>query len=219
MTTDLSHDLVAFRNLADVPVHWGQWGRTGERKLRKDFKAVLEVALEDLWHCLPTGKPAGILSGGAYVPPPHPPRHSWGTAFDLSGLLLVEHTDPELTRTREWDLIREWKRRPVDALATEAVLRLHLPQVLGPWYNAAHRDHWHVEDKEEARGFSSRSGSDVRYLQALLTHVWGLSPGPVDGVMGPRTVAAAAVAIGGPWGSARWNELLRLSVQLAWPVA
>lgn len=180
-------ELVRFDRLIGIPVHWGHWGRTGVRKLRSDFLPALEGALSELRDACPPdwGELTGWLSGGAYVPPPHPPRHSIGTAFDLSGMQFVGNDG-----TRLWELWREHKAHPEQALAVEAILRLHLPQVLGPWCNKDHEDHHHVDDREDARGFQPQHPSDVRYLQACLSHVWRLDCGGIDGKLGPRTLAA-----------------------------
>jgi len=158
--------------------------------LHRSFLPVLEDALFSLWPLLPHGAPVGILSGGAYVDRPITPgdRHATGTAFDLSGFRWVGIAAP-------WELVRQWRDDPGGALAVEAHLRRTLPQVLGPWYDRAHRDHWHVDDREDARGFQARSGSDVRFLQASLIHVWGRKPGPVDGKLKLRTKAAVVRAL------------------------
>ena len=206
-------ELVEFFELAGIPVHWGRWGRTGSRKLREDFLVVLEGSLATLWDALPWGRPVGILSGGAYVPPPHPPRHSLGTAFDLSGLQFED--DRGLWC---WELWHKHRAEPKEALAIEAHLRRHHAQVLGPWCNKDHEDHWHIDDREDARGYSERHPSDVRFLQAALHHVWGIDCGGIDGIVGPRTLTAAHTAldqirVGGLLtSSAVWDAFLAATV-------
>jgi hypothetical protein len=185
-------DFVDCVELAGVPVHYGKWGRRPQRLLRADFKPMLESALEALWPLLPWGTPTGILSGGAYVPREKKPgdRHAIGTAFDLSGFSFADAAGAWF-----WELWHKHKASPKEALAIEAVLRLHCPQVLGPWYNTAHEDHWHCDDRAGAAGFQARSKADVRFLQAALRHVWDLEPGSIDGDLGPKTLVAATRAL------------------------
>jgi hypothetical protein len=112
--------------------------------------------MSSLFSRWPFGVPRGILSGGAYVPKAG--RHSKGTAFDLSGF--------EMEDGRRWTLVTEWQRDKRTALAIEAVLRRFFPQVLGPWYDAAHQDHWHVDDRQEAYGYQRTSKADTSFVQA-----------------------------------------------------
>lgn len=180
--------LVAFDHLAGVPVHWGYLGRTGSRKLMPAFLATLEQALSALWEACPYGRAEAIVSAGAYVPRPPTPgdRHSTGTAFDLVTIhwpgappLLAANA---LTDSRRY-------------LATEAVLRRHVPQVLDWWQGADHHGHWHLDDRAEAAGWSPQSRSDVSFVQACLTHVlW--RPVDIDGVLGPQTQAALRSVLG-----------------------
>lgn len=176
-------DLVPFDHLAGVRVHWG-WDQPGRRKLNREFLRVLESALADLWYWHPDGIPELILSGGAYVPPPHPPRHCWGTAFDLSGFMWAG---------KKWELATAWRDNPRQSLAIEAVLRKSHSQVLGPWYNRDHRSHWHIDDGG-AHGFQSHSRADVTFLQACLNHFWEFKTA-IDGRYGPNTRTAAVEAL------------------------
>lgn len=176
-------DLVNFQRLAGVPVVWSSWGNFGERKLARPFLPVLEAVLADLWAHCPWGPPAEILSGGAYVDRPQllGDRHAVGTAFDLSGLDWRPTGGPRL---RLGQAAKRSQARLL--LACEAILRRTLPQVLGPWYDADHVSHWHVDDREDVRGFQPSSRADVQFVQAALTHVHGHGM-PIDGAAGPVT--------------------------------
>lgn len=184
-------DLVSFSHLCDVPVHWGSWGRTDTRRLAQHWKPELETALDALFACWPWGRPDAILSGGAYVPKAG--RHSHGTAFDLCG--FAWSSGP----LAHWMLADKWNTAPKEAIAVEALLRLHLPQVLGPQYwerdkrhelhgGWRHRGHYHVDDREDAKGFQPRHSSDVRWTQWNLNEVW-------------RPANARALALDGRWGT------------------
>jgi hypothetical protein len=97
----------------------------------------------------------------------------------------------------KWNLSREWKRNPREALGVEAVLRSHHSQVLGPWYDfdgsGDHTDHYHI-DNGGALGFQLESKCDVRFWQACLNHFWnaGLE---IDGDFGELTAHATKTAL------------------------
>ena len=177
-------DLVRFDAVAGDRCHWRAWGATaGTRRLDSAFLHTLEVAVSALGETI--GEPVtGILCAGAYWSPESGGggRHATGTAFDLCGL--------------EWGGVRRW--RTLDApqdwgvyLGIEAILRLHVPQVLDWWTpDGRHRDHWHLDDAPRL-GYQRWSHSDVAYLQAVLEHIWRVSPGAIDGKIGPKTLTAA----------------------------
>jgi len=185
-------DFCTFDQLAGVPVHWANWGRVGWRHLQLEFKKQLETALLDLFDCWQWGVPLGIRSGGAYPgrSPKKPGDQHWkGTAFDLSGFKFKD----EKNGVWEWELVAEWKEEPREALALEAVLRRHIPQILGPHYNRAHRSHFHC-DAVNVGGFQTRSPCDVRFVQACLLHFWGLDVG-VNGRWNRGTIAAVTTVL------------------------
>jgi len=175
MANDLS--LTPFKALAGVDVFWGKWGRPGWRKLEPAFFAELELTLAELWEECPWGEPDAILSGGAYVPREIKPgdRHAAAQAFDLSGLDWSSGSGPRLRVSR-----RAKEDLPELMLGIECILRRGCPQVLGPWYNAAHEDHWHIDSRAEARGWQPKSRSDVTFARACLHHIHGVEPGRVD---------------------------------------
>lgn len=183
----MSLDLVTFAQLAGVHV------QPAPRKIGRAFLAALEAALEDLWTRSGLGRAERIVHMGAYVDRPDPAgtdRHAQGRAIDLAILrwpaaegrpaITVRADDPGRSSTG----MRRY-------LAVSAVLELHLGCVLNFWQpDNKHRSHWHLDDHRE-RGWSPGWRPSVRFLQAALTHVWGLGPLAVDGDYGPRTRAAA----------------------------
>lgn len=76
-------------------------------------------------------------------------------------------------------------------LSVESVLRKHFGTVLSFEYDAAHQDHWHVDDGSPV-GFRSGSESRVKYLQMTLAHVFDVEvPLTIDGKYGDKTREAA----------------------------
>jgi peptidoglycan hydrolase-like protein with peptidoglycan-binding domain len=101
-------------------------------------------------------------------------------------------------------------------LAVTAVLELHIGCCLNYWQpDNRHRSHWHLDD-HRAPGWSPEWRPSVRFLQALLTHVWGL-PLKVDGDYGPRTQAAAREAmrsiLAGELTAETWPALLEATAR------
>ena len=182
-------ELVPFKELAGVPVHWASWGNRGTRLLERRFHVQVTEALEHLFQIHPAGRPDGILSGGAYVPDTveRYGRHALGAAFDLSGIQWGSR------RFRFGPLVKS--QQPKKSLAVEAVARVHVPQVLGQWADDNHVSHQHWDNRKAADGFQPTSPNDVRFLQAALIHVWGLDPGSIDGRIGPRTLVAVCKAM------------------------
>jgi hypothetical protein len=74
-------------------------------------------------------------------------------------------------------------------LAVEAVIRMHFQTALDWWFNAAHRDHWHIDTGRGEPAWEGR-GNQVRFLQAALRYVWGAEGLAIDGQFGPKTRTA-----------------------------
>lgn len=202
-------EMIRIMDLAGVSVRWGTWDKIGSRKIRKDFKDVLEAALFKLWDMCPWGPPQRILSGGAYVDKGG--RHGRGTAFDLSGLMWPDRPVFSCIKTASHD---DWGRY----LAIEAGLRKGVPQVLNWWApDRKHKDHWHLDDRP-VQGFQANSFSDVAFLQASLTHLWGYEL-VIDGDFGPKTQHAAGAAMqeldfdGASDLQHIWNEFLDATIR------
>lgn len=134
-------------------------------------------------------RPAGygpitrIASAGGYVNKPG--RHGEGRAFDIDQISwqsgrscspihgVHRHTEP-------------WARRRY--LALDAVCRQHFGVVLDGYYNAAHRDHIHV-DLGTSVGLTRSARSEIVFIQTVCNEFAGQNI-TVDGQWGPRSSTA-----------------------------
>jgi hypothetical protein len=173
--------------LAGVPVHYDRYrsdahgygtrGRPVTLHCTAAFEEKLQACFEELWDVCPLGRAEVVTTAGAYVDKPG--AHSKGRAFDLDGLFWSERAF----------VARNYPREREFYLAVEAVLRKHFGTVLNYRYNAAHRDHFHIDDLAQ-RGFYKSHRSRVLFLQMILTHLFE-TPVAVDGIFGPETSEAA----------------------------
>lgn len=185
---------VRFDTIAGVPVSYDRdthasYGTRG-RVMKKlgpvtpRFFKALEACVEEIGELCPWGKPELIVTGGVHGDGTDPAnRHSQGRAFDLDGLWWPSR--PPLVAKKAPDT-------PILYCAVDAVLRRHVGTVLNYWYNAAHQDHWHIDDGSPVAWQPSRSR--VLALQAALVHVWDASL-DLDGVWGPKTLGAYRAAL------------------------
>ena len=172
-----------FRTLGGVPVHYdrrhpGDYGTRGAAATfhtTEEFEAKLDACFEQLWELSPFGRAEVITSAGAWVNKPG--FHGLGRALDLDGIFW-----PGKTFVTLFDGF-QGGNRPL-YLAVEAVLRMHFGQVLNYNFNAAHRDHFHIDDV--APGFRVSSKTAVFFVQNALSFVLG-RPVSRDGVFGPET--------------------------------
>jgi hypothetical protein len=175
----------AFDHLAGAEVrydrrsreHYGTRGVATRFRATPAFEETLQAAFADLWDACPLGRAEVIASGGAFADKPG--AHGRGRAFDLDALFWPERAFVALSYPHD--------RRFY--LAVEAVLRGHLGTVLNYRYNAAHRDHLHLDDLTP-RGFVPEHRSRVLFLQMALTHLFGRRVA-IDGRIGPETRGAA----------------------------
>jgi len=140
----------------------------------------LEAAFGDLWELCPLGQAEVIVSAGAYVDKPG--WHGRGLAFDLDSIFWPGRAF----------VTRSFPTDPLFYLAVEAVLRRHWGTVLAFNYNAAHRDHFHVQHGREV-GLVHSLRSDVLFIQGAASYVLDI-PVTIDGVWGPETRGALAEA-------------------------
>jgi hypothetical protein len=103
-------------------------------------------------------------------------------------------------------------------LGIESYLRRYFGIALNYEYNAAHEDHWHI-DNSIGTGFNKRSRSKVLYLQLTLKHIYQLSV-IVDGLYGPQTenvYKSVAKRLELPSGMSKviWLKYLELTGQVA----
>lgn len=182
----------SFRTLGGgVPVHYdrrnnqdyGTEGAPATFFATAEFEAKLDRCFEQLWELTPFGRARIITSAGAFVPKPG--FHGTGRALDLDGIFW-----PGKTFVTLFDGF-QGRNRPL-YLAVEAVLRMHFGQVLNYDFNAAHRDHFHIDDL--APGFRRTSKTATFFVQNALTFVLGHRVGR-DGTFGPETDAALVRAL------------------------
>lgn len=177
----------SFVTLAGVPVHYdrlatGAYGTRGVPRreyAEADFAAKLELCFHELWQVGGLGRAEVITTGGAYTAKPG--RHGVGRAFDLDGIFWPD---------RVFVTLHAGAHGQDRALyfGIECLLRRHFGQVLDFQYDAAHRDHFHIDDAHPV-GFRAGSSATVLFAQGLLAHVFE-APLAADGAWGPVTAAA-----------------------------
>lgn len=187
----MSRPANTFRALGGVPVHYdrrhsGDYGTRGAAAtfhVTEEFEAKLDRCFEQLWELSPFGRAEVITSAGAWVNKPG--FHGLGRALDLDGIFWRDKSFVTL-----FDGFQGRDRRLY--LAVEAVLRMHFGQVLNYDFNAAHRDHFHIDDV--APGFRASSKTAVFFVQNALSFVLGHSVSR-DGVFGSETDGALVRAM------------------------
>lgn len=186
-----------WRDVAGVPVHYdrgspaeyGTRGRPAVFRTTPAFHNRLTRCFTEVWEVF--GRAEVITSAGAWVP--RPGKHGQGRAFDLDAVFWAGGR--ELVTLRDG-----WQARDRQLyLGVEALLRRHFGIVLDYNYNAAHRDHFHLDDGAPIQ-FRTGSRSTVLFVQAALVELWDARL-DVDGLWGPltggavkRALAAAGVA-------------------------
>lgn len=175
----------SFASVAGVPLHYdrlpGQYGTHGHPRqfpMTPEFHARLEACFEELWRTCPLGTADVIATAGAWVHKPG--AHGEGRGFDIDAIFWPEKAFVTLHYPND---------RPF-YLAVESVLRKHFGTVLNYLYNAAHQDHFHIDDLAPV-GFIRTHRSRMLYLQSTLTHVFE-RPVDIDGVWGPQSAGAVA---------------------------
>lgn len=203
-------DLVSFDSIAGVPVH------PAPRKIGRAFLATLEQAFEDLWRTSPWGRAERIVHMGAWVDRPDPngtDRHAQGRAIDIgiirwAGGRVVRADDPVRSSLRQDHY-----------LATTAVFLKHIGCTLGYWQpekdgSFRHRSHWHLDD-HVAPGWRPGWKPSVRFMQATLTFMYGQRL-EIDGVAGPKTMAALTTVTGVNDAQDAWSVLLSRVATEGW---
>jgi hypothetical protein len=151
-----------------------------EEKLDNFSREVASVAPQ--WY----GDLRYFATAGAYVNKPK--YHGLGRAFDLDmvcwrhatcGPILGHHVSQRRVIRRRY-------------IGVDALARRWFKYVLDGWYNAAHRDHLHLDDGGGALVFNTAYRSDTVFIQAAANVM--ISAGLViDGIYGPKTHDAFAV--------------------------
>ncbi|MPZ87394.1 MAG: hypothetical protein GEU81_04835 [Nitriliruptorales bacterium] len=174
----------AFSDITGTPTNYarttrqdyGTRGRRATFHCTSRFYNVMTAAFRELWEVCPLGRAQVIVCAGAYVNKPG--QHGRGQAFDLDALFWAHRSLVALNY-------------PSDSrfyLGVESILRRHCGTVLDYHYNAAHRDHMHI-DAGTTVGFTTGSPSRVKYVQATLGAIYGRAV-VIDGLYGPQTDGA-----------------------------
>lgn len=181
-TTRLGGVPVHYARYADQRYTYGTRGRPYTFYCLSEFETKLENCFKELWEVCPLGPAEVITSAGAYVNKPG--AHGKGRGFDLDAVFW-----------KDMDLVTlNYPKQRSIYLGVEAVLRKHFGTVLNYEYNAAHQDHFHIDDLSEV-SFDPGSRSRALFLQMAITHVFG-NPIDIDGQYGPETRGAARELLG-----------------------
>jgi len=174
-----------FNSVAGVPTHYArapvaQYGTIGVVRTfhcTHLFFNKLDACFAELWRVSPHGRAQAVVSAGGQVDKPG--SHGDGRAFDIDAIFWPGKT----LVTRDFPTDQNYY------LGVEAVLRKHFGVVLDYNYNAAHRDHFHIDDSV-AVGFS-RARSHTLFMQAVCEHIFGKTfRGGIDGDFGTGTQTA-----------------------------
>ena len=176
-----------FRTLAGVPVHYARYadprygygtrGKPYRFYCDDNFRTTLNQCFDELWTVCPLGEAEVITSAGCYVDKPG--SHRLGRGFDLDAIFWSDTAFVTL----------HYPQDRAFYLGVEAILRKHFGTVLNFEYDAAHQDHFHIDDLSPI-GFFPHHRSRVLFLQTALTYLFD-TPVAIDGQIGPQTNGAA----------------------------
>lgn len=215
--------LVSFTSLASVPVHYDRYSATSglgygtkgkPHKFRAtgNFVETLDAAFKDLFSVVPArfGSPEVITSAGAHVDKPG--YHGLGRACDIDGLFFSQKTFITLNFERDIQFY----------LGVESILRKHFGTVLNYGYDAAHRDHFHVDDGTNI-GWNQYAKSRVIFVQHALNACFGTGIA-ADGAYGPQTrdalkMIATEIGVGPINVVENWKRFLDASATKAFDLA
>lgn len=176
-------------------------------RVMPSFKRRLTTSFEELFGI--TGRPKGIITAGGWVEKPG--AHGMARAFDLDGIVWENSS---------------WRATEYPSAFYCGLLchfMLTFGNVLGWEYNAAHRDHFHMDDLTQPL-FRTNSRSVVTSIQAALKYVWpsavieAVGANWVDGDWGPATASAfkKIVPFSGSWPTQlSYEEFLRRTRDMA----
>ena len=117
-----------------------------------------------------------VGSGGQKTDPPYEceSMHEHGRALDLTGANFTGHG--------YW-WVANWGYDKKFTMGMEAGAHRLFRNVIGPFYDSNHGNHFHIDLTPPftpgAPAFSAGSPSQVRFVQASLNYVWGLTV-PID---------------------------------------
>ncbi|CAN5921421.1 hypothetical protein BH23ACT10_BH23ACT10_30170 [soil metagenome] len=180
----------AYRTIGGVPLRYLRSATVLTQYYARStaaFEDKLDAFSRDLGAAAPRayGPLRYIGTAGAYVNKPK--LHGMGRAFDLD-LVRWQHRTCAPIRGNHAHRRRAVIRRYI---GVDALARRRFKYVLDGWYNAAHRDHLHLDDGGGALVFNADYRSDTVFIQAA-ANVMINARLTVDGVYGPKTGRAFA---------------------------
>lgn len=180
-------DFTVYRELAGSQLYYEASREPAPFRMQEAFAERLDACLTSHWQATGWGVPGQLWSYGTWVDEESRPRPSWhheGRAFDLT---RVRTTGGDELVSCRYDLWRETSGAERAAHEREywrlaASLHRDFAFVLTYLYDEAHHDHIHVDDGRSGEDGSrfDRSRTQVRAVQAMCTHVWGIET-PVTG--------------------------------------
>jgi hypothetical protein len=175
----------AYRTIGGVPLRYLRSAVPLKRYYARStaqFEDKLDAFADDLGAAAPPsyGSIRYIATAGAYVNKPK--LHGLGRAFDLDLVRWQRRTCAPI-RGNHLHQRRSVVRRYI---GVDALARRRFKYVLDGWYNAAHRDHLHLDDGGGALVFNPGYRSDTVFVQAAANVM--INAGlEIDGVYGPKT--------------------------------
>jgi hypothetical protein len=194
-----------FSDINGIPIHYarlpnypyGSRGKSYTFKCHQNLIPKLEAVFSDIEEKY--GRPEIITSAGAYVNKSG--EHGKGMAFDLDGIFW---SDREFVTKHDG-----YGRRNITLyVVIDAIFRKQFGVVLNFDYNAAHRDHFHVDSSVDT-GLTSGSRSKILFLQRSLREIWGKDI-QIDGKYGVTTQIAHKEVIGM---SSSWLDYLGATIK------
>lgn len=184
-------------------------GKKTSFRAESAFKGKLDAMFNELWKNCALGRADIVVTAGAFVDrnvagSTKKSAHAQGRAFDIDGIIW-RATDKRPEKV--WYAIDFDKDAPF-YWGVGGILNRHMKHVLHARYNAAHHDHYHIQDTLAPK-FATGSKAQVKFLQAALTHVHA-TPVTIDGGFGAGTRSATAAVL------ARLNIAGDITTQSVW---
>ncbi len=183
--TDRISGVPTYYNAANVQ-------RTGTRAsfyYDRDFYDHCNLWMDDLGDLSGGGKPDAVSSLGTWVNRNDGCRsqHNYGTAFDLSALWWYDR--------RGW-VADNYEGDKRFYMGVAANTNHFFTYSLDYNYNRAHHNHIHFDKSITPSRFSRGSTSQVKFVQASISHVWDRAI-TIDGLWGPQTEGAVREVLEG----------------------
>lgn len=174
----------SYNSISGVPLYYLRNGYEQRITVRSTshFRQKMTWFIDDLQAAVPSwyGSMTKIITAGAYVNKSG--AHGAGQAFDIDAIVwqgtssypyYQHHSSSSLATRRRY-------------LGVNAFCQRQFKYVLNGWYNAAHRDHFHVDNWGGGRVLRKDYRSDVVFIQAMCNDLMGINLA-IDGIYGPNT--------------------------------